>query len=185
MRRSTGAVHAGASASMTTPGSFFRSRAKSGWASRASPIQFGATMRIFGTGLVAPGLAALVDVACAAVRAEHLARFSDVEEHPGVQGPRGRPGRGAMQRKIGLGHLDDAARLLVRAHQAFSLDTLEGAFSRTGESQSLCLATFPATTSKKSVWIWVVPGPRWPSPIVRITSSWEVEVTADVPGTKL
>ncbi len=35
---------------MTMPGSFFRSRANSGWASSASPIQLGATMRIFGTG---------------------------------------------------------------------------------------------------------------------------------------
>ncbi len=50
MRRSTGAVHGGASASMTAPGSFLRTSAKSGWASSASPIQFGATMRIFGTG---------------------------------------------------------------------------------------------------------------------------------------
>src|SRR5256885_17237825 len=100
-------------------------------------------MRIFGTGLFAPGLAALVDVACAAVRAEQLARFSDVEEHPGVQGPRGRPGRGAMQRKIRLGHLDDAARLLVRAHQAFSLDTLDQALSRPGESPPLGFATCP------------------------------------------
>src|SRR5207302_9349443 len=97
--------------------------------------------------LVAPGLAALVNVARAAVGAENLAQLGDVEEHPGVQGPRGRPGRGAMQRKIRLGHLVDAARPLVRAHQAFSLDTLDEAFSRTGESQSLCLATFPATTS--------------------------------------
>src|SRR6267154_2393434 len=87
MRRSTGAVHGGATASMTTPGSFFRSRAKSGWASSASPIQFGATMRIFGTGPQWPlglalRLAALVDVARAAVRAEHLAQLCDVEEHP-------------------------------------------------------------------------------------------------------
>src|SRR5713226_4271680 len=53
--RSTGAVQPGASASMTTPGSFFFRRARSGWASSVSPIQFGATTRIFGTrGLSGP-----------------------------------------------------------------------------------------------------------------------------------
>src|SRR5256885_16774737 len=141
-------------------------------------------MRIFGTGLFAPGLAARGDGAGGGVRGEHLARFSDGGEHPGVQGPRGRPGRGAMQRKIRLGPLDDAARLLVRAHQAFSLDTLDEAFSRTGESQSLCLATFPATTSKKSFWIWVVTGPRAPSPIVRPSSSRMGVTSAAVPVKK-
>jgi len=34
----------------------------------------------------------------------------------------------------------------------------------TGESQSLCFATLPATTSKKSFWILVVTGPRVPAP---------------------
>src|SRR6267154_6865398 len=116
MRRRTGAVQPGASASMTTSGSFLRSRANSGWASRASPIQFGATMRIFGTGaLVAPGLAALVDIARAAIGAEHLARLGDVEEHPWMQGPYRRLGRGAMQGKIRFGDLDDAAQS-GRAH---------------------------------------------------------------------
>src|SRR5258706_15138751 len=104
MRRSTGAVHGGATASTTTPGSFFRSRAKSGWGGSASPIQFGATMRIFATGrLVAPGLAALADGARAAIRAEHLARFGDVEERPRMQRPHPRLGRGATQGKISPG----------------------------------------------------------------------------------
>src|SRR5256885_10938496 len=151
MRRRTGAVQGGASASTTTLGSFFRSRAKSGWASSASPIQYGAIMRIFGTGHQplgpALGLAALVDVARAAVGAEHLAQLGDVEEHPWMEGPHRRLGRGAMQGKIRLGDLDDAARRLVRAHQAFSLETLAETFSWTGESQSLCFATLPATTS--------------------------------------
>src|SRR3981081_4206834 len=124
MRRSTGAVQGGASASMTMPGSFFRNRAKSGWASSASPIQFGATMRIFGTGrLVALGLAALVDIARAAVRAEHLTRFGDVEKHPRMQRPHRRLGRGAMQGKIRLGDLHDAARRLPWAPQGFFFDT--------------------------------------------------------------
>src|SRR5882762_2813457 len=189
MRRSTGAVHGGASASMTTPRSFFRSRAKSGWASSASPIQFGAIMRIFATGPQWPlglalGLLALVDVTCAAVRAEHLARFGDVEEHPWMQGPYRRLGRGAMQGKIRFGDLDDAARRLVRAHQAFSLDTLDGAFSLTGKSQSLCLATLPAITSKKNFWILVVTGPRVPAPIVRPSSSRLGVTSAAVPVKK-
>src|ERR1700704_4906974 len=185
IRRRTGAVQPGASASMTTPGSFFRSRAKSGWASSASPIQFGATMRIFATGrLVALGLAALVDVARAAIRAEHLARFGDVEEHPRMQRPHRRPGRGAMQGKIRLGDLHDAARRLVGAHQAFSLDPLDEAFSLTGESQSLCLATLPAITSKKSFWILVVTGPRVPAPIVRPSSSRMGVTSAAVPVKK-
>src|SRR5882672_3206697 len=185
MRRRTGAVHAGASASMTAPGSFFRSRAKSGWASSASPIQFGATMRIFGTArLVALGLAALVDVARAAVRAEHLAQLRDIEEHPRMQRPHRRLGRGAMQGKIRLGDLHDAARPFVGAHQAFSLETRDGAFSLTGESQSLCLATLPATTSKKSFWILVVTGPRVPAPIVRPSSSRMGVTSAAVPVKK-
>src|SRR4029077_11898860 len=163
MRRSTGAVHGGASASMTAAGSFFRTSAKSGWGSSAAPIQFGATMRIFGTGPQWPlglalGLLALVDVARAAVRAEHLARFGDVEEHPRMQGPHRGLGRRAMQGKIRLRDLHDAARRFVGAHQALSLDTFDDAFSLTGESQSLCLATLPATTSKKSFWILVVTG---------------------------
>src|SRR6266702_5654136 len=54
MRLSTGAVQPGASASMTAPGSFFFRRARSGWASSMSPIQLGATMRIFSTGLSGP-----------------------------------------------------------------------------------------------------------------------------------
>ncbi len=45
MRRTTGATQAGASTSMRACGSFSRSRASSGCAISASPIQFGATTR--------------------------------------------------------------------------------------------------------------------------------------------
>src|SRR5215831_1086483 len=151
IRRSTGAVQPGASASMTAPGCLAFKRANSGWASRASPIQFGATMRILRTGaLVALGLLAFVDVAGAAVGAEHLARLDDVEEHARVHRPHGRVRSRAVQGEVGLGDLDEAGGLLGRRHQAFSLETFAVFLSLTGESQSLCLATRPATTSKNS-----------------------------------
>jgi len=55
-----------------------------------------------------------------------------------------------VQRKIGLGDFDEAARQFVFRHQAFSFETFAAFFSLTGDSQSLCLATRPATTSKNS-----------------------------------
>src|SRR6266850_4064275 len=101
-----------------------------------------------------------------------------------MQGPHRRLRRGAMQGKIGLGDLDDAPRLLVRAHQAFSFDTFAEVFSCTGESQSLCFATLPAITSKKSFWILVVTGPRVPEPITRRSSSRMGVTSAAVPVKK-
>src|SRR6266496_2867126 len=134
--------------------------------------------------LVALWTPAFADVAGAAVGTKHLARLGDVEKHPRVHAPHRRLRRGAMQRKIGLVDLDDAARLIVRAHQAFSFDAFAGFFSCTGESQSLCLATLPATTSKKSFWILVVTGPREPEPITRASSSRIGVTSAAVPVKK-
>src|SRR2546421_12586483 len=156
MRRATAATHSGASTSISRPGSFSCSRARSGCAISASPIQFGATTRIRGKTLMTLDGCALVDEPGAAVRAERFAFLHHVEEHARMARPQRRVGQRAVQRQILFADFD-RARGIAAAHRL-------PFFSATGMSQWRVLFVFPGTTAEQGFLVTFVTGPPPPPP---------------------
>src|SRR5262245_25829374 len=116
MRSSTGATHGGASASMRPPAAILpRSRASSGCAISASPIQVGATTRMR-AGLMM-WLVAFVEELRPAVRAERASGLGDVQEYARVARPERRAGHRAVQRQVLLPYLDFPCG--IRGHRLF------------------------------------------------------------------
>src|SRR5262249_31927740 len=142
MRRATGATHGGARTSMRSAGCFSCSRARSGCALSASPIQFGATTRMRGKRLGPPRGGSGGDGLRAAVGAQRLALVRDVQEHPRVARPQRRAGQRAVQRQVLLLHL-----------------------YLTGVSHERRFLSLPVTTAKNAFCSALVMGPALPAPM--------------------
>src|SRR5690242_10366738 len=79
----------------------------------------------------------------------------------------------AMEREVGRGDFDLSLTVCYRL--------FHGVYAATGVSQSACFSAFPLTVSKNAFCMRVVIGPRFPSPIVRPSTSRIGVTSAAVP----
>src|SRR5690242_12676295 len=97
-----------------------------------------------------------------------------------------------MERQVGRGDLDVALTVCYRLFHKLPLRSFgaqlpayapRGAttYAATGVSQSACFSAFPLTVSKNAFCMRVVIGPRFPSPIVRPSTSRIGVTSAAVP----